>query len=52
MLSRAAAADMYPSERRARGIAFVLFGLSSARSWARWSSLRSSPAKGLTRATL
>jgi len=26
MLSRAAAADMYPPERRARGIAFVLFG--------------------------
>lgn len=26
MLSRAAAADMYPSERRAKGIALVLFG--------------------------
>ena len=26
MLSRAAAADMYPPERRGRGIAFVLFG--------------------------
>jgi MFS family permease len=26
MLSRAAAADMYPAERRARGIVFDLFG--------------------------
>jgi hypothetical protein len=26
MLSRAAAADMYPPERRAKGIALVLFG--------------------------
>ena len=26
LLTRAAAADMYPSERRARGISFVLFG--------------------------
>ena len=49
---RAAAADMYPPERRARGISLVLFGAVFGAVLGPSSSARSSPARTSTRDTL
>jgi len=51
LLSRAAAAEMFPPERRARGMSIVLFAVVSGAIWGRSSSAPCSPAGSSTRTT-